>query len=198
MTKLSPYPRAVATPVLAEEWRPVVGHEGLYEVSSYARVRTVSRKVRAGKRPSRVVPSAIRNPTCGSNGYLTHTLAAVDGGERTLSLHRIVCQAFNGPPPFHGALVRHLDDDRAHNFPANLAWGSNADNTADAQRNGKVCRGDASGRAKLTEEQVASMRAAYRRGSRVTGCTALASQYGVSPGHVHHLIAGTRRAGATQ
>ena len=28
---------------MSEEWRPVVGYEGLYEVSSYGRVRSVDR-----------------------------------------------------------------------------------------------------------------------------------------------------------
>ncbi len=35
------------TPLPSEEWRPVSGYEGLYAVSSYGRVRSLPRSVRA-------------------------------------------------------------------------------------------------------------------------------------------------------
>jgi hypothetical protein len=38
--------------------------------------------------------------------------------------------------------VRHLDDDRENNHVSNLAYGTQADNIADAIRNGKIKRGD--------------------------------------------------------
>lgn len=57
---------------------------------------------------------------------------------RARSIHSLVCEAFNGPPK-PGQVCRHLNDDKPDIRPENLAWGSHADNTADAMRNG--CRG---------------------------------------------------------
>lgn len=51
-------------------------------------------------------------------------------------VHRIVCEAFNGPAPVGCNTVRHLDDVKHNNVPDNLAWGTQADNMADAVRNG--------------------------------------------------------------
>jgi hypothetical protein len=56
----------------------------------------------------------------------------------TASVHRLVCEAFNGPAPFPGAMVLHLDDVKTNNTPKNLRWGTMQENAADARRNGRV------------------------------------------------------------
>jgi len=45
-------------------------------------------------------------------------------------IHVLVCLAWNGPPPFEGALVLHLDDNPGNNKPANLRWGTAKENAA--------------------------------------------------------------------
>jgi len=37
--------------------------------------------------------------------------------------HRLVCEAFNGPPK-KGQLCMHLDEDPSNNVPSNLKWGT--------------------------------------------------------------------------
>jgi hypothetical protein len=41
---------------------------------------------------------------------------------------RLVCEAFNGAPPFEGAVCMHLDKDSRNNRPPNLAWGTQREN----------------------------------------------------------------------
>lgn len=48
-----------------------------------------------------------------ATGY--HLLAGVP-------IHRIVCTAFNGPPPTNQHVVDHIDTNRANNRPENLRW----------------------------------------------------------------------------
>ena len=46
-------------------------------------------------------------------------------------VHRLICLAFHGDPPFEGALVRHLDGNPQNNTPENLAWGTLLENASD-------------------------------------------------------------------
>lgn len=43
-------------------------------------------------------------------------------------VHQLVCEAFNGPRPFPGAVVMHLDENAANNRSANLSWGTQKEN----------------------------------------------------------------------
>lgn len=89
----------------AEEWRPVAWPEG-YEVSSLGRVRNS----RTGH-----VLSLLRH----DGGYLNVKL----GRARREYVHRLVCEAFHGPPPPDEAHhADHIDFDPANNTPANLRW----------------------------------------------------------------------------
>ncbi|ABT14572.1 HNH endonuclease [Paramecium bursaria Chlorella virus NY2A] len=58
--------------------------------------------------------------------------------KETRKLHEIVCTTFNGPIPFEGAVVRHLNDDNMDCRVSNLTWGTRNQNAADAKMNGKT------------------------------------------------------------
>lgn len=45
-----------------------------------------------------------------------------------IKVHRAVCEAFHGPPPFDGAVVIHRDEDGLNNRPENLKWGTQKEN----------------------------------------------------------------------
>lgn len=47
---------------------------------------------------------------------------------KTYRVARLVCEAFNGPPPFNGAVCMHRDENSANNAPENLAWGTQKEN----------------------------------------------------------------------
>lgn len=48
-------------------------------------------------------------------------------GYKTLKVHRLVCEAFNGPPK-NGQVCMHLDENSRNNIPSNLAWGTQKEN----------------------------------------------------------------------
>lgn len=62
----------------------------------------------------------------GANHSFMQTTDSV--AKKTLKVHRLVCEAFHGPPPFDGAVVIHLDEDSHNNDPANLKWGTQKEN----------------------------------------------------------------------
>lgn len=108
----------------AETWRPFLGYEGFYEVSSIGRARSLTRMTRGGVRRGRVL-SAIP----GIGGYLL-VRPSVNGQAKTRPIHQLVCEAWYGPRP-EGAVVRHLDGNRQNNTPGNLKWGTPAENSED-------------------------------------------------------------------
>jgi hypothetical protein len=45
-----------------------------------------------------------------------------------IKIHQAVCEAFNGPKPFEGAVVIHRDENALNNQPTNLKWGTQKEN----------------------------------------------------------------------
>lgn len=45
-----------------------------------------------------------------------------------MKIHRLVCEAFHGEPPFPKAVVIHLDEDGTNNRAENLRWGTQKEN----------------------------------------------------------------------
>lgn len=45
-----------------------------------------------------------------------------------MKIHRLVCEAFHGAPPFAKAVVIHLDENAMNNKPENLRWGTQKEN----------------------------------------------------------------------
>lgn len=106
-----------------EVWVPVNGYEGLYEVSSIGRVRSLDRITeKVGLRKGRIL-----TPRKVSAGYQQVTLCN-DDGKKQLLVHRIVCRAFNGEPPDGKYQVDHLNKVRDDNRASNLEWVSASEN----------------------------------------------------------------------
>ncbi len=134
-----------------EEWRPVVGYERLYEVSSLGRVRTLG----GGKARThgRILKAAV-----GTTGYLRVALSA-NNIAKTCKVHQLVAKAFLGPRPPR-AYVLHNDGNPLNNVLSNLRYGDARSNFADAVAHGvwQPARGEAAGTAKLTDEIVRAAR----------------------------------------
>ena len=97
---------------MSEEWRDVVGYEGLYQVSSEGRVKSLERK---GRKSERILKPGVR-----SEGYLFVVLYA-GGKPKNLRVHRLVCQAFHENLD-NKPCVNHIDENKANNCASNLEW----------------------------------------------------------------------------
>ena len=103
---------------MIEQWRPVFGYEGRYEVSGCGRVRSLDYVVsRSGKRGNLRVKGGLLSPWAGDNGYLQVNLAG-----RVERVHVIVARAFHGLAPSPLYEVAHRDGSRDNNASDNLRW----------------------------------------------------------------------------
>lgn len=115
---------------LDEIWMPVHGYEGIYEVSSLGKVRSLPRRDSLGRRVSGRIMSTSRNPS----GHIQVKLSK-DGRSVQGKLHRIVLVAFAGLPE-PGDEVLHSDGNPANNQITNLRWGTRSENILDRVRHG--------------------------------------------------------------
>jgi hypothetical protein len=129
-----------------EEWRAVPGYEGLYEVSSFGNVRSLTR----GWRNPRLVGR--KHPT----GYIYLSLTK-NGVVRPARAHRLVLLAFIGPCP-EGMEACHNDGVRDNNHFSNLRWDTKKANSRDRFKHGTDMEGARNGRAKLRDEDVRKIR----------------------------------------
>ena len=111
------------------KWRPVLGYEGRYEVSSDGRVRGVPRECHVRSIPGKELTRHVNK-----GGYEYVTLCA-EGECKYRTVHSLVADAFIEPRP-EGAVCRHLDGDRLNNSPENLAWGTVSENQYDTVDHG--------------------------------------------------------------
>jgi len=142
--------------VSLEEWRPIEGYEGFYEVSNLGRVRSLDRVVK-DTRCERKFKGKLLKPALTRLGYLTVVLAK-EGKSKSYLVHRLVAITFLGQPP-EGHVVCHGPKGPQCNKVSNLSWGTMAQNHGpDRLRDGTDNRGEKCGHAKLNEMQVRVIR----------------------------------------
>lgn len=117
-----------------EEWLPVAGYQGRYEVSSLGRVRSADfiSITKAGVRKQ--IRERILKQVIGSHGYPHVTLHL--NGQRQHLIHRLVAVAFLPAPLPEQTYVCHRDGDKANAAVANLRWDTPSENNYDKRRHG--------------------------------------------------------------
>jgi hypothetical protein len=104
-----------------EQWKPIPGYEGRYEVSDQGRVKSYQRdKQGAILRPGRM-----------PQGHLSVAL----GHRNSQCVHKLVLLSFVGAPA-PAQECRHLNGIPADNRLENLCWGSRSENIKDKTAHG--------------------------------------------------------------
>ena len=162
---------------MSEEFCPVAGWEGLYEVSNCGTVRATSQQARG-------------NPSCGRvlkthhdrDGYVRVNLRTT-----LFYVHRLVASAFI-PNTENKPQVNHMDGCKPNNCANNLEWSTQQENMDHAVGLGLMAkqRGEFGGNSKLTAGEVLAIRSAYERGG--ISMAQIAPQYSVSESCINSVV----------
>lgn len=162
-----------------EEWRVAPGYPD-YDVSDLGRVRRTAsgQGTRAGH---------ILKP--GQVGKYHGLILRRSGYSCSVYIHRLVALAFHGLPPTPDHQVAHGNGDRIDNRAENLRWVLPIENAADKKSHGTDQRGEKHHLSRLTKDDVLTIRAKRASG---TMCKDIATEYGISRGHVTQITRGGR------
>lgn len=108
-----------------EIWRPVVGYEGIYEVSSFGQIRSLDKSVncKGGKKVIKLGKILLPKISFGYHRMgLSHSMDV-----KYFYLHRLIAMAFI-PNPHNKPFVNHIDSNRMNNNIDNLEWCTHAEN----------------------------------------------------------------------
>jgi len=107
-----------------ENWKPVKGYEGLYEVSDFGNVRTLD------PRHYQTVKTQKKN----KDGHMRVWLSR-NSKKRPFFVHRLVAISFI-PNPENKPVVNHIDGNPSNNHVSNLEWSTRSENDKHAFRLG--------------------------------------------------------------
>lgn len=111
--------------ILDEKWIDIENYEGIYKISNYGRVKSLSRILFNGKGLFKT-KDKILSPKFGNNGYYSFYLSKEKKTTSYLA-HRLIAKAFI-PNPENKPTVNHKDLDRANNCISNLEWNTYREN----------------------------------------------------------------------
>lgn len=122
--------------------------------------------------------------------YGNHGYGQFRVGNKINCAHRVVWVLHHGSVPqdgsYHGICVCHRCDYRLCVNPSHLFLGTQQKNITDRDSKGRCARGEAQGSAKLTEDQVATIRALYA--SRCLTQTQLGERFAVGQPTISRIV----------
>jgi hypothetical protein len=143
-------------------WKDIQGYEGLYQISSDGRVKSISPHTiqQFGK-------FIIRKVHTEKSGYVLISLKK-NNQSRRFRIHQLVANAFI-PNPLKLPQVNHKDGNKQNNYVNNLEWSTARNNLQHAIDTGlrKFYKGEDHHCAKLTQKDADKIRKLYNSGMRV-------------------------------
>jgi hypothetical protein len=116
-----------------EIWKDVPNYEGIYQVSSLGRVKSLSREILASN-ANRISKEKMLKQHFNRNGYLRVTLTK-NGARKEFKTHQLVAMAFlNHIVCGHDLVIDHINEIKSDNKLENLQIVSNRLNVSKSQK----------------------------------------------------------------
>ena len=174
-----------------EIWKDIKGYEGLYQVSSYGRIKSLARTTSQNKR----LPERLRVLSVDKYGYMCVNLSK-DGKVKLLKVHRLVCEAFIENPD-RKPQVNHIDGNKGNNHVENLEWCTGSENIIHAFETGlkegfHISKyGEKNSRCKVSDQEAEEIRRLHHD-EKIT-YSRIAERFQISPHQVSRIVRGEQR-----
>lgn len=111
---------------MEEIWKDIKGYEGLYQISTNGRVKSLLKVTKFGNR-LKVNEEMILKPALGKRGYYIVSLNH-NGKSKTFTIHRLIAEAFI-PNPLNKKFIDHINTIKTDNRIENLRWVTSKENS---------------------------------------------------------------------
>jgi hypothetical protein len=166
---------------MEETWAQIKGFEGIYEVSTLGRVRSLDRPQRVrGNGISLQKGQILKQWKQGSYMYCD---LRKPGIRQKARVHVVVLETFNCSRP-DGMVACHNNGDSTDNRLSNLRWGTYKENSKDKILHGTHRYGELCGKSKLTEAQAIAILESAKSNREI------AKDFGVCSATVSHIKTG--------
>lgn len=169
-----------------ELWKPIIGYEGIYEVSNMGNIRSIDRH-----RADGAFISGRKIKTSLAMGY-PYFNACKNGRSSPIYVHQCVAEAFIGLRP-DGFQINHIDGDKRNNFVGNLEYVTPSQNMSHAISRGLNVvprpdnRGENHGMSKLLNSDIPDIKHLLSSGHSVEEVSGI---YGVSRATINDIKRG--------
>jgi NUMOD4 motif/HNH endonuclease len=142
-----------------EEWKDIIGFEGVYQISDRGSVRSFDRLIPHSKFGVFHRKGQRMKPEIDRYGYYRVGLTR-DGKQKHFLVSRLVAMHFLSPPI--KKTVNHRDGNKLNNLVSNLEWATVAEQNRHAIEKLGLRRGSAFSNAKLSDEKVNYIRSSKK------------------------------------
>lgn len=173
-----------------EVWKDIPGCNGLYQASTYGRIRSVDRVLpflSRGKQTTRRYKGKVLTPSLDGRGNYQKLVVVKNGKARISLVHRLVAETFI-PNEKELPEVNHKNEIKTDNRPKNLEWCDHTYNNNYGTK--KICgNGERNSQNKIKESTVRKIRIERKNGKTLKQ---LSEETGLSMGHVCSICKGRR------
>ena len=173
-----------------EVWKPIVGFEDLFLISSCGRLKSI-----------RFSKEKILKQTISKNGYysVATKIGGIRGKDYCFKIHRLVAESFLDAPTdefilaelnnHYGKIpVNHIDGDKLNNHYTNLEWCTYKSNAKHAYDLGLSIGVPQLDTRKLTDDDIRFIRMNYKSRDKKYGVRALARNFRLSHTNILRIL----------